>query len=63
MRTIYGAAGSLIALLGWISHSFQIFFLGAEFTKVFANAYGAGIEPAPYAEKTAGQPPSQKKKQ
>jgi len=30
----YGAAGSLVVLLVWIYYSAQVFFLGAEFTKV-----------------------------
>ena len=33
----YGAAGGLILLLFWIYYSAQIFLLGAEFTKVYAN--------------------------
>jgi membrane protein len=34
----YGAAGALIALLLWVYYSAQIFLLGAEFTKAFANS-------------------------
>ncbi len=37
----YGAAGSLILLLVWFYYSGQIFFLGAEFTKVYARRYGS----------------------
>jgi len=33
----YGAAGALIVLLLWVYYSAQIFLLGAEFTKVYAN--------------------------
>ncbi|HJS85218.1 MAG TPA: YihY/virulence factor BrkB family protein [Acetobacteraceae bacterium] len=36
----YGPAGSLIVLLVWIYYSTQIFFLGAEFTKVYAQSRG-----------------------
>uniref|UniRef100_Q01UE5 tRNA-processing RNAse BN n=1 Tax=Solibacter usitatus (strain Ellin6076) TaxID=234267 RepID=Q01UE5_SOLUE len=36
----YGAAGSIVALLVWVYYSGQIFFLGAEFTKAFADQYG-----------------------
>ena len=36
----YGAAASIVALIAWVYYSAQIFFLGAEFTKVFANHYG-----------------------
>jgi len=39
----YGAAGSLIALLTWVYYSAQIFFLGAEFTKVYAEATGESL--------------------
>ncbi len=44
-ESTYGAAGSLVALLIWIYYSTQILFLGAEFTQVYAKAYGARIEP------------------
>lgn len=37
----YGAAGSLVLVLLWIYYSAQIFFLGAEFTWVYANARGS----------------------
>jgi membrane protein len=36
----YGAAGSIIVLLVWIYYSTQIFFLGAEFTQVYARYMG-----------------------
>jgi membrane protein len=38
---IYGAAGGIIVLLIWIYYSAQVFLLGAEFTKVWANHYGS----------------------
>lgn len=37
----YGAAGSLVALLVWVYYAAQIFFLGAEFTQVYANTHGS----------------------
>ncbi|HEX6707014.1 MAG TPA: YihY/virulence factor BrkB family protein [Albitalea sp.] len=37
----FGAAGSLAVLLLWVYYSAQIFLLGAEFTQVFAHAYGS----------------------
>ena len=37
----YGAAGGLIVLLLWVYYSVQIFLLGAEFTKVYANRHGS----------------------
>jgi membrane protein len=39
--SMYGAAASVIVLIAWIYYSAQIFFLGAEFTKVFARKYGS----------------------
>jgi membrane protein len=41
IASAYGAAGSLVILLVWVYYSAQIFFLGAEFTQVFANRYGS----------------------
>ena len=37
----FGAAGSLIALLLWVYYSAQIFFLGAEFTRQYAQRFGS----------------------
>lgn len=36
----YGAAGSLVALVVWVYYSAQIFFFGAEFTRVYADSFG-----------------------
>ncbi|HEY9088003.1 MAG TPA: YihY/virulence factor BrkB family protein [Anaerolineaceae bacterium] len=41
----FGAAGSLIVLLVWLYYSGQILFFGAEFTQIYAQQYGKGIEP------------------
>ena len=41
ITSTYGAAGSLVVLLLWIYYSAQIFYLGAEFTHVFAEQYGS----------------------
>jgi membrane protein len=46
----YGIAGSLVVLLVWIYYSSWILFLGAEFTRVYANKYGSKIVPAANAE-------------
>lgn len=37
----YGAAGSMAIVLLWVYYSAQIFFLGAEFTYVYANETGS----------------------
>ena len=46
----YGAAGSLVIILLWVYYSAQLFFFGAEFTKVYAKKYGshfaATLDPA-----------------
>jgi membrane protein len=44
----YGAAGSIVVLIVWVYYSSQIFFLGAEFTRAFANRYGS--EPSRHPE-------------
>jgi membrane protein len=41
VATGFGAAGSLVVVLVWVYYSAQIFLLGAEFTWVYANAYGS----------------------
>lgn len=37
----YGAFASIVVLVIWVYYSGQIFFLGAEFTRSFANCYGS----------------------
>ena len=46
VTSTYGAAGSLITILLWVYYSSLIFFLGAEFTQVYATQYGSGVAPA-----------------
>jgi membrane protein len=41
MASAYGAVGSIIVLLLWIGYSAQIFFLGAEWTQVYARHKGS----------------------
>lgn len=41
----YGAAGSLVVVLLWLYFSAQMFLLGAEFTRVFTEHYGANLRP------------------
>ncbi len=48
----YGAAGSLVVLLVWVYYSAIILYLGAEFTKTYAIAYGSQIHPNEYAVTT-----------
>ncbi len=46
----YGAAGTIILILLWVSYSCLILFYGAEFTRVYAEKYGFGIEPTRYSK-------------
>jgi membrane protein len=39
--SVYGAAGSLLALLVWVYYSAQIFLFGAELTWAYAHIYGS----------------------
>jgi membrane protein len=43
----------LITVLLWVYYSSLIFFLGAEFTQVYATQYGSGVAPAKNAEPIA----------
>jgi membrane protein len=45
----YGAAGSLIIILVWVYYTAAIMYLGAEFTRAYADFIGLRIEPAKYA--------------
>jgi len=47
--SMYGAAGSLFLLLMWVYFSAQVFFIGAEFTQVWARQQGRDIQPESYA--------------
>lgn len=45
IRSIYGAAGSALALLIWAYYSAYIFLYGAKFVHIFAKTYGYPIVP------------------
>lgn len=45
----FQAAGSLVVLLAWVYYAAQIFLLGAEFTKVYAQSHGSLAASAPPA--------------
>jgi membrane protein len=51
----YGAAGSIILIMLWVSYAGLILLFGAEFTKVYADTYGTKVEPAENAISTQGQ--------
>jgi len=46
----YGAAGSVLILLAWVYYSSQILFLGAEFTKLYAEQRRFVVRPLKGAE-------------
>ncbi|QWX83878.1 YihY/virulence factor BrkB family protein [Cellulophaga sp. HaHaR_3_176] len=48
----YGAAGTIVLILLWVSYSCLILFFGAQFTYVYAKRYGMGIEPTSIAKRT-----------
>lgn len=41
----YGTAASVLAMLAWVYYSAQVFFFGAELTRIFATTHGGGIVP------------------
>ena len=48
----YGAAGSMILILLWVSYSSMIVFYGAEFTRAYAQVYSGDVKPSQVAVKT-----------
>jgi membrane protein len=46
----YGAAGSVILILLWVSYSSMILFFGAEFTATYAKIYSGNIPPTDIAK-------------
>ena len=47
----YGAAGSVILILLWVSYSSMILFYGAEFTRAYANMYSKYVPATDIAKK------------
>jgi membrane protein len=47
--SVYGAAGSIVIILLWVSYSCLILFFGAEFTWVFTKRYGRELKPKSHA--------------
>src|SRR5689334_24190609 len=50
----YGAAGSIVLILLWVSYSSMIVFFGAEFTKAFVVNTGSKVEPKKNAIRVPG---------
>ena len=49
--TGYGAAGSVILILLWVTYTSMIVFFGAEFTHAYANMFSGKIQPDKIAKK------------
>jgi len=47
----YGAAGSVILIMLWVSYTSMIIFYGAEFTRAFSDVYSNNIVPKKYAHR------------
>ncbi|WP_435138724.1 YihY/virulence factor BrkB family protein [Formosa sp. A9] len=47
----YGAAGTVVLILLWVSYSCLILFFGAQFTWVYSNYLGIGVAPNSHAVK------------
>jgi membrane protein len=47
----YGAAGSIVLILLWVSYSSMIFFYGAEFTRAYADYFTGKVPPTDVALK------------
>lgn len=45
----YGAAGSLVLIMLWVSYTCLVILFGAEFTQVYARRYGDRIRPSAHA--------------
>ena len=51
----YGAAGSIILIMLWVSYAGMILLFGAEFTQVYANRFGHKVVPAEGPVSTQGE--------
>ncbi|HLP71598.1 MAG TPA: YihY/virulence factor BrkB family protein [Bacteroidales bacterium] len=49
--SVFGAAGSIILVLLWVSYSSMIVFYGAEFTRQYADLNSGGAQPSEHAVK------------
>ena len=48
--SVYGAAGSVILILLWVSYSSMILFFGAEFTAAYTKMYAGDVSPSKIAK-------------
>lgn len=54
----YGAAGTVILIMLWVSYAGLILFYGAEFTRVYATRHGKKIKPSETAQVAKEEPKS-----
>lgn len=50
LRSVYGAAGSLVMILVWVYYSALAVLFGAELTHIYARRHGSGIGPPSWAK-------------
>lgn len=53
----YGAAGSIVLIMLWVTYGALILLYGAEFTRIYADRFGEEIRPAEFAVSTRGTAP------
>lgn len=58
--SVYGAAGSVILMLLWVSYSSMIVFFGAEFTAAYARMHSGKVAPSEIAKAVVPQKTNQK---
>jgi membrane protein len=51
----YGAAGTIILLMLWVSYAGLILLFGAEFTRIYADRHGTRVKPLEFAVSTTGE--------
>src|SRR5206468_1711323 len=56
MASSFGAAGTLVVVIAWVYYSAQIFLLGAEFTREYANVHGSLRDKAAARPQAANEP-------
>lgn len=54
----YGAAGTIILIMLWVSYAGLILLFGAEFTRIYADRCGEKIKPLEFAVSTADETPT-----
>lgn len=52
----YGAAGTIILIMLWVSYVGLIVLFGAEFTRIYADRHGTTIKPLDFAVSTSDEP-------